>query len=63
MEQKLYTKGELTKLHNAIVLISLAGLLTDSMREHAKYRLLKLPTKQKPTKEQLAKIDEFKNWF
>lgn len=55
---KEYTKGDLTKLHNAIVLLSLNGLLTDSMKEHAKYRLLKLPKKQKPTKEYLEYQNE-----
>jgi hypothetical protein len=56
--EKHYTKGELTKLHNAIVLLALSGLLTDSMKEHAKYKLLKLPLKSKPSKEYLEYQDE-----
>lgn len=42
MKHRHYTKGDLIKLHEAIIRLSLAGLLTDSQKEQAKAKLLKL---------------------
>lgn len=56
--ERTYTKSELTKLHNAVLLLALTGVITDSMKEHAKYRILKLRRKDKPSKEYLEYQNE-----
>lgn len=41
MERKHYTQDDLIKLHEAIIKLSLAWLLTDRQKEQAKNKLLK----------------------